>query len=179
MDDFIDYGEGADGAAARRRRRRALMADMGYASEAMAEAARIFGDATDLHDLVASRRALAAAGGEGADYEDEDEDDGGADDDGEEGASGSGDGEDGGRGGSRAAARRARRAAAARERARQRLLEAADPEYVAAHYLSAADEAVRAADRPERLQLLLRPHLPALLAMDDARRDALLRDMAR
>jgi hypothetical protein len=44
MDDFIDDGEGEEGRA--RRRRRAAAGAAGYASQAMAEAARIFGDAT-------------------------------------------------------------------------------------------------------------------------------------
>jgi len=43
MDDFIDDGEGEEG---RRRRRRAASSNYGFSSQAMAEAARIFGDAT-------------------------------------------------------------------------------------------------------------------------------------
>jgi hypothetical protein len=45
MDDFIDDGEG-EGAGRRRRRRAAGSGGGGFASQAMAEAARIFGDAT-------------------------------------------------------------------------------------------------------------------------------------
>ncbi|KIY92329.1 hypothetical protein MNEG_15634 [Monoraphidium neglectum] len=168
MDDFIDDGEG-EGAGRRRRRRAAGSGGGGFASQAMAEAARIFGDATDLHDLVASRRALAASQG-GADAGGDE----GVDEEEEEGLE-EGDEEDE----EAAADARERRAALARERQQQRLLDAADPEYAAAHYLSAEDEAIRAADRPERLQLALRKNMAALAAMSEADFSSLMENMAK
>ncbi|KAI8473488.1 MAG: hypothetical protein J3K34DRAFT_518962, partial [Monoraphidium minutum] len=166
MDDFIDDGDGEAGRQ-RRRRRQGGGGGGGFASEAMAEAARIFGDATDLHDLVASRRAMqgaAAAPG------DEDE---GLGEEGEEGLDGEDYDDDA------AADARERRAALVRERQQQRLLDAADPEYVAAHYLTSDDEAIRAADRPERLQLALRKNMATLQAMSEEEFKSFIEQMAK
>ncbi|WIA22113.1 hypothetical protein OEZ85_004454 [Tetradesmus obliquus] len=157
MDDFIVDGEDGDRRRARRRRDARVAQAAGLSTAAVQAANRLFGNFGELLDLHQSHRLYDRpdAGGE------EDEE---AEDEGDLEGLGPEDEDE-------AERRRLERQERAAARRTQKLLQQVDPELVESHFLRPADQAIRQADIPERLQLLGKSVLESV--PEDGRRQLL------